>query len=242
MLIIQIDWIDYGKWMNINTLSFVKGAEKGSSSFDPMRLLSLGLTYNGNNIVGWMTSGRKGACSLLCLIERAVVVGVVKLKFCWLNWLEVNDGDLAVNNIWRGLFNARALKIDTTSFRVKAIDQATICRSCLCQLFFSLLPEDKGKAKWIYWILSFSGIYLKNRSQESLREKESRNPINFRFLQKTLLDKFNSFQEILKPRGKGFGWRIGSFFPLFGYLIEIDSNKYFLQDVSHDGFSFYCLY
>ena len=82
--------------MHMLRQSFVEGAEEGSPSLDPVRLIMVGLADYRDNVVGGVTGCRKDSRPFLCFVERALVVSEINLLLGCLNRLEVYYWHLSI--------------------------------------------------------------------------------------------------------------------------------------------------
>ena len=94
-----------------------------------------------------MAGSGKSACSLLGLVERAFVVGVVDLVFAALDGFEVDDWHLAFQDVGRRFFDSRGSEVYAASLRVKSVDQTAIEWCGFGEFFLCGVFEVKGKGE-----------------------------------------------------------------------------------------------
>lgn len=149
--------------------------EESNACSNPFLFSFTGWELNEETEVGRMTRSGQGSCTWKYLVNGAIVDAGI-WRFTVFLGQEPDKWELSIELLRIWVIQIMGLTIPSCTFHVHTIDETTILRRLGYGWWCSIVAHLEVKAKLIDGDLVLSGIILERTSEESLREKEARDP------------------------------------------------------------------
>ena len=128
-----------------------------------------------DNVVGWMSSGRKSSFTCKRFVHRSQV-SVSEHNVISLHWLEPNVWHFCEKHFWMWFVQHMLFSVPSASLKVKSPDVCTIWSLLVHVILGSVINNFKVEFDDIYSDDVLPCIILLQASQEGLSKVESWNP------------------------------------------------------------------